>query len=182
MVSQTKNPLLIDVIELMIGGEGGIRPPSRLPPSRFTLLRTSRRYGGSHRVSAPSTIARSEFTSERRWLAERVGFVHLRATRYGGSHRVSAPSTIARSEFTSERRWMAERVGFEPTCPCGQDAFEAPPLRPLRYLSVVTHLDLHSPIGNHRLSTASPRTEQRDRRSDLAAGPHTRERRSSKNA
>jgi hypothetical protein len=31
---------------------------------------------------------------------------------------------------------MAERVGFEPTCPCGQDAFEAPPLRPLRYLSV----------------------------------------------
>ena len=30
---------------------------------------------------------------------------------------------------------MAERVGFEPTCPCGQDAFEAPPLRPLRYLS-----------------------------------------------
>ena len=31
---------------------------------------------------------------------------------------------------------MAERVGFEPTCPCGQDAFEAPPLRPLRYLSI----------------------------------------------
>src|SRR5262245_28066628 len=31
---------------------------------------------------------------------------------------------------------MAERVGFEPTCPFGQDAFEAPPLRPLRYLSV----------------------------------------------
>src|SRR5690606_22182216 len=30
---------------------------------------------------------------------------------------------------------MAERVGFEPTCPFGQDAFEAPPLRPLRYLS-----------------------------------------------
>src|SRR5688500_8026697 len=30
---------------------------------------------------------------------------------------------------------LAERVGFEPTCPCGQDAFEAPPLRPLRYLS-----------------------------------------------
>jgi hypothetical protein len=30
---------------------------------------------------------------------------------------------------------VAERVGFEPTCPCGQDAFEAPPLRPLRYLS-----------------------------------------------
>ena len=34
------------------------------------------------------------------------------------------------------RRRMAERVGFEPTCPFGQDAFEAPPLRPLRYLSV----------------------------------------------
>jgi hypothetical protein len=34
---------------------------------------------------------------------------------------------------------MAERVGFEPTCPCGQDAFEAPPLRPLRYLSVRPH-------------------------------------------
>ena len=33
---------------------------------------------------------------------------------------------------------LAERVGFEPTCPCGQDAFEAPPLRPLRYLSVIT--------------------------------------------
>ena len=31
---------------------------------------------------------------------------------------------------------LAERVGFEPTCPFGQDAFEAPPLRPLRYLSV----------------------------------------------
>ena len=30
---------------------------------------------------------------------------------------------------------LAERVGFEPTCPFGQDAFEAPPLRPLRYLS-----------------------------------------------
>ena len=28
---------------------------------------------------------------------------------------------------------MAERVGFEPTCPFGQDAFEAPPLRPLLY-------------------------------------------------
>ena len=35
---------------------------------------------------------------------------------------------------------LAERVGFEPTCPCGQDAFEAPPLRPLRYLSVLTTL------------------------------------------
>ena len=35
----------------------------------------------------------------------------------------------------SSKRGMAERVGFEPTCPCGQDAFEAPPLRPLRYLS-----------------------------------------------
>ena len=32
---------------------------------------------------------------------------------------------------------LAERVGFEPTCPFGQDAFEAPPLRPLRYLSVI---------------------------------------------
>jgi hypothetical protein len=32
---------------------------------------------------------------------------------------------------------MAERVGFEPTCPFGQDAFEAPPLRPLRYLSII---------------------------------------------
>jgi hypothetical protein len=30
---------------------------------------------------------------------------------------------------------MAERVGFEPTCPFGQHAFEARPLRPLRYLS-----------------------------------------------
>ena len=28
------------------GGEGGIRPPSRLPPSRFALRRTTRRYGG----------------------------------------------------------------------------------------------------------------------------------------
>src|SRR6188508_2013361 len=34
------------------------------------------------------------------------------------------------------KQFLAERVGFEPTCPCGQDAFEAPPLRPLRYLSV----------------------------------------------
>src|SRR5688572_22595295 len=33
---------------------------------------------------------------------------------------------------------MAERVGFEPTCPCGQDAFEAPPLPPLRYLSALS--------------------------------------------
>ncbi len=32
---------------------------------------------------------------------------------------------------------MAERVGFEPTCPCGQHAFEARPLRPLRYLSAL---------------------------------------------
>src|SRR5215470_13521656 len=31
---------------------------------------------------------------------------------------------------------VSERVGFEPTCPFGQDAFEAPPLRPLRYLSI----------------------------------------------
>src|SRR5262249_10827542 len=31
---------------------------------------------------------------------------------------------------------LAERVGFEPTCRFWrQDAFEAPPLRPLRYLS-----------------------------------------------
>src|SRR5215510_7572532 len=33
---------------------------------------------------------------------------------------------------------VAERVGFEPTCPFGQDAFEAPPLRPLRYLSALS--------------------------------------------
>jgi hypothetical protein len=38
-------------------------------------------------------------------------------------------------------RELAERVGFEPTCRFWrQDAFEAPPLRPLRYLSPVEHL------------------------------------------
>ena len=47
-----------------------------------------------------------------------------------------------RSQRAQRAVWrrMAERVGFEPTCPCGQDAFEAPPLRPLRYLSVFTTL------------------------------------------
>ena len=35
---------------------------------------------------------------------------------------------------------MAERVGFEPTCPFGQHAFEARPLRPLRYLSALGRL------------------------------------------
>src|SRR5581483_11332154 len=40
------------------------------------------------------------------------------------------------SAMTERREGVAERVGFEPTCPFGQDAFEAPPLRPLRYLSV----------------------------------------------
>ena len=37
-----------------------------------------------------------------------------------------------------DQMFLAERVGFEPTCPCGQDAFEAPPLRPLRYLSALS--------------------------------------------
>ncbi len=42
----------------------------------------------------------------------------------------------SRSSPRRGERRLAERVGFEPTCPFGQDAFEAPPLRPLRYLSV----------------------------------------------
>src|SRR5262245_5168480 len=48
---------------------------------------------------------------------------------------------------------MAERVGFEPTCRFWrQDAFEAPPLRPLRYLSAPDSLtnaqkDLPLPPG-----------------------------------
>ena len=46
----------------------------------------------------------------------------------------ATPSRRSSRTIKRERR-MAERVGFEPTCPFGQDAFEAPPLRPLRYLS-----------------------------------------------
>src|ERR1043166_5451285 len=43
---------------------------------------------------------------------------------------------------------MAERVGFEPTCRFWrQDAFEAPPLRPLRYLSRTTSLAKHPNPG-----------------------------------
>ena len=53
--------------------------------------------------------------------------------------RTGLPSGAA-SEASDWRR-MAERVGFEPTCRFWrQDAFEAPPLRPLRYLSAVTSL------------------------------------------
>jgi hypothetical protein len=42
---------------------------------------------------------------------------------------------VSNKSFIFNNLMLAERVGFEPTCPFGQDAFEAPPLRPLRYLS-----------------------------------------------
>ncbi len=50
-------------------------------------------------------------------MAERVGFVRLRALRrFGGTSRVGEPSRSSRA-IERERRRMAERVGFEPTCP-----------------------------------------------------------------
>ena len=53
---------------------------------------------------------------------------------------------------------LAERVGFEPTCPFGQHAFEARPLRPLRYLSarVGPRLSPESPIISRTRLDAKP--------------------------
>ena len=59
-------------------------------------------------------------------------WVALRLTPFAQGILPDVGSPIGETEASR----MAERVGFEPTCPCGQDAFEAPPLRPLRYLSV----------------------------------------------
>jgi hypothetical protein len=73
--------------------------------------------------------------SDWRRLAERWdSSAFAKAT--AGSHLVSDAIPPKRALSSGARRRVAERVGFEPTCPCGQDAFEAPPLRPLRYLSV----------------------------------------------
>jgi hypothetical protein len=66
-----------------------------------------------------------------------------------------ASTHVARAKAlkTNDRR-VSERVGFEPTCPFGQDAFEAPPLRPLRYLSVGVR-------GLKRTFDYSPRSNRR---------------------
>jgi hypothetical protein len=65
---------------------------------------------------------------------------------------------------------LAERVGFEPTCPCGQDAFEAPPLRPLRYLSVITSLGGGPFNIPHLAARSRPASRPSLRRSLAAAG------------
>jgi hypothetical protein len=73
-------------------------------------------------------VARAGSGRARRRMAERVGFVDLRATRYGGSHRVSEPTfvcwwsslaglpTVARSRVMSEgwrRGWDSNpRAGY----------------------------------------------------------------------
>jgi hypothetical protein len=145
-------------MSIVYGGEGGIRPPSRfhLRASRYgrqvaATARSHPVHNATLRVSSVRWLAEPKLTEGERRMAERVGFVHLRASRYGGqvaatarSHpvhnailRVSSVRWLAEPKLTEGERRLAERVGFEPTCPCGQDAFEAPPLRPLRYLSVI---------------------------------------------
>ena len=57
-----------------------------------------------------------------------------------GDQQESQDRKLLPSETLEERKKeLAERVGFEPTCRLSrQDAFEAPPLRPLRYLSAMS--------------------------------------------
>ncbi len=47
-------------------------------------------------------------------------------------------TVCGRRTIVMKENELAERVGFEPTCRLPrQDAFEAPPLQPLRYLSII---------------------------------------------
>src|SRR6476659_5687422 len=83
---------------------------------------------------------KGEHFAQARWLAIRswlqVKSALLRACgATEGILRVTSVCLACHPKLTEGERRMAERVGFEPTCPFGQDAFEAPPLRPLRYLS-----------------------------------------------
>ena len=118
-------------------------PPSRLCPS--PSARTCRRV--CLRDGCRSCSASSRDGALPSPLTVSLPDGRLR-TRAGGGEKVSTPcvprpkqsSTLSHARHARSTQVvdsiMAERVGFEPTCPFGQDAFEAPPLRPLRYLSV----------------------------------------------
>src|SRR5688500_5939825 len=93
--------------------------------------RTYRRIFGRIARKEPTTPLNLLKTKNRR-LAERVGFVPRTAsgTRAGRSLKSTRSDQTRLGEFGGEG-------GIRTHVPLtGQDAFEAPPLRPLRYLSV----------------------------------------------
>src|SRR5687767_10683087 len=68
-------------------------------------------------------------------MAEREGFVRLRAKRFGGTSAVRNHPAVARLDRSRAKENGGEG-GIRTHVPVTrQDAFEAPPLRPLRYLS-----------------------------------------------
>src|SRR6185436_1865257 len=93
--------------DFIVGGEGGIRPPSRLPPSC---------YGGQDAATADLIVSVSQ--PSRVWGVSLAGLPNV------------ARSQVRRAKVGGEG-------GIRTHVPVTrQHAFEARPLRPLRYLSV----------------------------------------------
>jgi len=130
-----------------LAGEGGIRPPSRHPLSRFALRRTSRRFGGSHRVGEP-TFA---------WLANRSSYRASREPTF------ALRATVGNLRENRERR-LAERVGFAPS-PSVENKelkeFSVPQIRSIRSNALIAtrieHAELHRALQDavHRRPTRS---------------------------
>ena len=143
-------------VDAKVGVRQPVSHPSNLLPGSVGPLRSGRlpgsRAAARHfppALACRASRSRSTRLRRRSYQIVKTGLESIRlrpvgATARQPSHLLNgSPENVAcptgwpsRSSPRRGERRLAERVGFEPTCPFGQDAFEAPPLRPLRYLSV----------------------------------------------